>query len=155
MGETWGEGCVECGFSGYCDGGTRVNPPNLDCSAPKTLDPPPEPDLYGREICGLEKVFSGVCDRRNIDWSSGDGRAGAVGGDIAAALDVGAEPKIEDAEGRENSADPGSLEGRSGSDPSMAEIDMLLPGRFGWLLGASRPSRDGGAFTDCDREPYT
>lgn len=64
-----------------------------------------------------------------MDWSSGDGRAGAVGGDIAAAVEAGAVPKIEEAGGRENSAAALSLAGRSGSEPSMAEIDMLLPGR--------------------------
>jgi hypothetical protein len=124
---------VECGFSGYCESADRVKPPNIDCSPPKRLEPPPDPDRYARAPPGLENDFSGVCERRKMEFSSDEGLAGAVGGDMAADDDDGgALPNIEDAGGREkNGADSraGSRAGRSGSEPSMAEIDMLLPGR--------------------------
>lgn len=74
-----------------------------------------------------------------------------MGGDIPA-IAGGAVPNSEDVGGRESN-DADSRAGRSGSDPNMAEIDMLLPGRWDWLFGASRESRDDvGAFADCDRE---
>lgn len=143
--EIRGEGCVECGFSGYWDNEERVKPPKTDCSAPTKLEPPPDPDRYARAPCGLENDFSGVCERRNNEFSSDDGLAGAVGGDIAAEEDEGgALPNIDAAGGREkNGPDSrtGSRAVRSGSEPSMAEIDMLLPGRCAWLLGASRDIR--------------
>lgn len=91
---------------------------------------------------GREYGFSGVCERRNKELSRGDGLAGAVGGDIAAEEDEGgALPKIDDADGREKKGPDsrtGSRADRSGSEPSIAEIDMLLPGRCAWLLGTSR-----------------
>lgn len=72
---------------------------------------------------------------------------------MAAEVDGGALPNSDDGDGRENSDDPVSRAGRSGSEPSMAEIDMLLPGRWDWLAGGSRESREGaGALADCDRE---
>lgn len=64
-------------------------------------------------------------------FSSGDGRVGAVGGDMAADDDDGGGLPKRDADGREKKgADSrvGSRAGRSGSEPSMAEMDMLLPG---------------------------
>jgi hypothetical protein len=141
-----GEGCVECGFSGYCDNDDRVIPANTDCSAPNRLEPPPDPDRYAREPwepCVLENGFSGVFERRKKELSNGDGFAGAVGGDMAAGPDDGgALLNIDDGDGREkNGPDSraGSRAGRSGSEPSIAEIDMLLPGRCAWLL---EPSRD-------------
>jgi hypothetical protein len=77
-----------------------------------------------------------------------------VGGDMAAEVDKGALLKIDDPGGREKSDDPVSRAGRSGSDPSIAEMDMLLPGRWDGALGASRESRDeAGALVDCDRAP--
>ena len=79
---------------------------------------------------GLEKAFSGVWDRRNGGWwSNGDCRVGAVGGDMAAGPDVVGLPNMDDPDGRDKSDDPLSRAGRSGSAPSMAEMDMLLPGR--------------------------
>lgn len=120
---------MECGFSGYCECDAREKPPNLDCSLPRRLDPPPEPDRYVRPSGGFENDFSGVCDRRKNDWSSGDGRAGAEGGDMAAEADVGALPNKDDGDGRENNDEPVSRAGRSASEPSMAEMDMLLPCR--------------------------
>lgn len=47
---------------------------------------------------------------------------------MAAEVGVGAPPNREAADGRENRDDPVSRTGRSASAPSMAEIDMLLPG---------------------------
>ena len=134
--EIRGEGCVECGFSGYCESDERVNPPNTDCSPP-TLEPPPDPDRYVRAPRGFENGFSGVCERRKKELSSGEGFAGAVGGDMAAADDDGgAVLNVDDAGGREkNGADSragsraGSRADRSGSEPNIADIDMLLPGR--------------------------
>lgn len=73
---------------------------------------------------------------------------------MAAEAGVGALANREDGDGRENSDDPVSRAGRSASEPSMAEIDMLLPGLCDWLGGASRERKEfGGAFADCDREP--
>ena len=52
-----------------------------------------------------------------------------MGGDIAVALDGGGLPNIDAPTGREKRDGPVSRAGRSESDPSMAEMDMLLPGR--------------------------
>lgn len=71
-------------------------------------------------------------DRRKDEYSRGEGLAGAVGGDIAlgadgggallnGADDTGIREKIDD--------EPTSRAGRSASEPSIADIDMLLPGR--------------------------
>lgn len=48
---------------------------------------------------------------------------------MAAEADKGALPKTDEPGGREKNEDPESRDGRSESDPSMAEMDMLLPGR--------------------------
>lgn len=80
----------------------------------------------------MENGFSGVFERRKKEFSSGDGLVGALGGDMAAEDDDGALLNIDDAGGREkNGADSraGSRADRSGSEPNIAEIDMLLPGR--------------------------
>lgn len=72
---------------------------------------------------------------------------------MAAEADAGALPNSDDGDGRENSEEPVSRVGRSASEPSIAEMDMLLPCRCGWL-GASRGGKEeGGALADCDREP--
>lgn len=47
---------------------------------------------------------------------------------MAAEAGVGALPNTEAADGLENSDDPVSRAGRSASEPSMAEMDILLPG---------------------------
>ena len=73
---------------------------------------------------------------------------------MAEEADRGAFPKIDDPGGREKSDEPVSRAGRSESDPSMAEMDMLLPGRWDGALSASREGRDeAGALVDCDRAP--
>ena len=87
------------------------------------------------------KGLSGVCDRRNKGCSREDGRAGADGGDMApgmeggGALEKGATP-----DGREKRDERGSRAGRSVSDPSLEEMDMLLPGR--WAGGGPSGSRE-------------
>ena len=48
---------------------------------------------------------------------------------MAAGPDVDGLPNMYDPDGRDKSDDPLSRAGRSGSAPSMAEMDMLLPGR--------------------------
>lgn len=123
---------MELGLSGYCDDdGPRDKPPNLACSV-IGWGTPPEPDRYGREGWFFAKVFSGVWERRKPGYSSGDGRAGAVGGDMAPGADGGwAFPYGADETGRREKMDeePTSRPGRSASEPSMDDIDMLLPGR--------------------------
>lgn len=57
------------------------------------------------------------------------GRAGAVGGDIAP-VELREVPNGDDADGLEKSEVGGSRDGRSGSDPSIDDIDMLVPGRL-------------------------
>jgi hypothetical protein len=62
----------------------------------------------------------------------------------ADADDGGALLNMDDGDGREKNGPDSravSRAGRSGSEPSMAEIDMLLPGRCAWLLGTSRDIR--------------
>lgn len=72
--------------------------------------------------------------------------------------DGGAFPNIDDAGGREkNGADSraGSRAARSASEPNIAEIDMLLPGRCAWPPGRSRDIKDPpGVWVDCAREEY-
>lgn len=71
---------------------------------------------------------------------------------MAAGPDVVGLPNMDDPDGRDKSDDPLSRAGRSGSAPSMAEMDMLLPGR--WDPGPSRERRDdAGALADCERDP--
>lgn len=72
---------------------------------------------------------------------------------MAAETDAVGLPNIDDPDGRDKNEDPLSRAGRSESAPSMADMDILLPGR--WDPGPSRESRDdGGALADCEREPY-
>lgn len=79
-----------------------------------------------------------------------------MGGDIAPAVDGGgALPKGAEETGRreKSDAEPPSRAGRSASEePSMAEMDMLLPGRW-WCaaplaLGGSRDKNDVAALPD-------
>lgn len=69
--------------------------------------------------------------------------------------DGGAFPNVDDAGGREKNADSraGSRAARSASEPNIAEIDMLLPGRCAGPPGRSRDIKDPpGVWVDCARE---
>lgn len=80
------------------------------------------------------------------------GRAGAVGGDIAVAeCDWVVVPNgVAEVECREKRDDGWSRLGRSLSDPSIEEMDMLLPGRC--VGPGSRVEKDGDG---CDPIPAT
>jgi hypothetical protein len=150
--EIRGDVCEACGFSEYWEKDCWPREgPNFEPSGTCDVDPPPEPDLDWRE-----EYLSGVCDRLKKEWSREDaGRAGAVGGDMApAAPGAGcagcAVAKGEDdMDGRENmEVDGGSRVGRSVSEPSIDDIDMLLPGRCDGPGAGSRGGNDGGGGCD-------
>lgn len=69
-----------------------------------------------------------MCDLRKGGNSDDACRAGATGGDIW--LDVVGGAVVTGIDGRENSEERGGSRGaRSGSEPSIEDIDILLPGR--------------------------
>lgn len=118
-------------MSGNCeDGGARDDKGlNFDCSVIDACETPPELDRYGRAGGWFfANDFSGVWDRRKNGYSR---EVGLAGGDMALGFAEGGALVYgegeEDTGGREKG--PTSRAGRSASEPSMADIDMLLPGR--------------------------
>lgn len=113
---------------------------------------PPDLDRYGRGVSGFENgPPSGVCDLRKGGYSDdgcllgpdgGDMEGGSEGGGGGPVLAAG----IDVAGGREYiEPDVLSRSGRSASEPSIDDIDMLLPGLCaGFVTASSREAKDGG-----------
>lgn len=90
--------------------------------------------------------FSGLCGRRKRGKSRELCLEGTDGGESVVGADGGGallNRGDDDVGGRENSDIPLSRGGLPASDPNIDDIDMLLPGRFGGLLGGSRGKNEG------------